>query len=138
MLSHTHVGVNDFDRALDFYSKIMGALGCPLKFLEPEKPWAGWKPPDADRPLLVMGKPENGEPAVPGNGQMVALLAPSREVVDYCYGVAIAAGARSEGQPGLRPQDHPSFYGAYFSRSGRQQDLCLLSHAKAVARGKTV
>ena len=82
MLSHTHVGVTDFDRA--FYSKIMDALGCPLKFLEPERPWAGWKPPDADRPLLVMGKPENGEPAMPGNGQMVALLAPSRAAVDHC------------------------------------------------------
>ena len=61
MLSHTHVGVNIFDRAFDFYSEIMDALGCPLKFLEPERPWAGWKPPDADGPLLVMGKPENGE-----------------------------------------------------------------------------
>ena len=82
MLSHTHVGVTDFDRA--FYSKIMDALGCPLKFLEPERRWSGWKPPDADRPLLVMGKPENGEPAMPGNGQMVALLAPSRAAVDHC------------------------------------------------------
>jgi catechol 2,3-dioxygenase-like lactoylglutathione lyase family enzyme len=137
MLSHTHVGVNDFDRAFDFYSKIMGALGCPLKFLEPERPWAGWKPPDADRPLLVMGKPENGAPAMPGNGQMVVLLAPSREAVDCCYGVAIAAGARPEGQPGLRPQYHPSFYGAYF-RDPEGNKICVCCRAKAVALGKTV
>jgi hypothetical protein len=74
-----------------------------------------------------MGKPENGEPAMPGNGQMVALVAPSREAVDYCYGVAIAARARSEGQPGLRPQYHPSFYGAYF-RDLEGNKICVCCH----------
>jgi hypothetical protein len=69
MLSHTHLGVNDFDRAFDFYSKIMGALGCPLKFFEPERPRAGWKPPDADRPLLVMENPRMASPPCPATGR---------------------------------------------------------------------
>ncbi len=128
MLSHVHLGVSDFDRAFDFYSKIMGVLNFPLKFIEPERPWAGWKPQSADRPLFLVGKPYNGKPAAPGNGQMAALLAADRGSVDECYAVAIAAGARPEGPPGLRPEYHENFYGAYF-RDPDGNKICVCCHA---------
>src|SRR4051812_50039303 len=76
MLSHVHVGITDFDRALAFYSGVMGELGFPLKFSEPTKPWAGWMPAAAGRPLFFIGAPHNGEGTEPGNGQKVTLLAP--------------------------------------------------------------
>lgn len=114
MLSHTHVGVSDFARAFAFYAEIMKALGNPLKFAEPDQNWAGWQPSDTERPLFLIGRPYDGEPAAPGNGQMVALLAPSRAAVDRCHAAALASGGSSEGAPGLRPHYHPHYYGAYF------------------------
>jgi catechol 2,3-dioxygenase-like lactoylglutathione lyase family enzyme len=115
MLSHTYVGVTDFERSFAFYSAVFRELNVMLKFCEHEQVWAGWRPIDSDRPLFLIGMPYNSQPATPGNGQMVTLLAPCREAVDRCYASAIAAGAQCEGRPGLRPHYHPNFYGAYFS-----------------------
>jgi len=127
VLSHVHVGVGDFQRAFAFYSGVMDALGFPLKFSEPAESWAGWKPANAARPLFLIGHPYNGEPAAPGNGQMVALLAPSRDAVEKCYTAAIAHGGRCEGPPGLRPHYHPDYYGAYF-RDPDGNKICVCCH----------
>ena len=125
MISHVFIGVSDFERALDFYSRVLGELGLVLKFSEPEKPWAGWMSPLAARPLLLIGAPYNGEAASPGNGQMVALLAPTREAVDRAYAVALANGASCEGAPGLRVHYHPDYYGAYFrDADGNKIGVC--------------
>lgn len=114
MLSHVHIGIKDFERALSFYQGVMNELGFALKFVEPEKPLAGWMQPGRERPLFLIGRRKNGKRATPGNGQMVALLAPNRNAVDRCYVKAIATGAQSEGPPGLRPHYHAHYYGAYF------------------------
>jgi catechol 2,3-dioxygenase-like lactoylglutathione lyase family enzyme len=127
MLSHVSIGVSDLDRALGFYTAVLDTLGLTLKFAEPEEGWAGWKHPAADRPLFVVGRPYNKEPATPGNGQMVALLAPDRAAVDRCYATALANGGRSEGAPGLRPHYHPNYYGAYF-RDPDGNKLCVCCH----------
>ena len=127
MFSHVHIGITDFERAFAFYSGVMDELGFTLKFSEPEKPWAGWMQPGQDRPLFLIGRPYNGKRAAPGNGQMVALLAPNRGAVDRCYASAIANGARSEGEPGLRPHYHPNYYGAYF-RDLDGNKLCVCCH----------
>ena len=82
MLSHVHIGVTDFDRAFAFYKGLMDELGFALKFVELERPWAGWMQPGRERPLFLIGRPYDGEQASPGNGQMVALLAPTRNAVD--------------------------------------------------------
>lgn len=127
MLSHVHIGVREFDKALAFYSAVLAELGWTLKFVERERPWAGWKPHDRDRPLFLIGAPYNGAMAQPGNGQMVALLATSREAVDRAYATALAQGASDDGGPGLRPEYHPDYYGAYV----RDQDgnkLCVCCH----------
>lgn len=132
MLSHVHIGVTDFNRTFAFYSAIMETLGCPLKFLEPDRPWAGWKPAHADRPLVLLGTPYDGEPAKPGNGQMVALLASTREVVNSCFAVAMTFVVSSEGPPGLRPHYHANYYGAYF-RDPDGNKLCVCCHDPAPA-----
>ena len=113
MISHIYFGVRGFDAAVAFYSAVLAELGWRLKFVEPERPWAGWKPMTGERPLILVGKPYNGEPAEPGNGQMVALLAPSRMAVDRFHAAALANGGVSVGDPGLRPEYHPNYYGAY-------------------------
>ncbi len=61
---------------------------------------------------------------------MVAFLAETRDVVDQAFAVAIANGAVSEGQPGLRPEYHPNYYGAYF-RDPEGNKLCVACHVPA-------
>jgi len=130
MLSHVHIGVTDFARAFAFYQGLMDELGFVLRFSEPEKPWAGWMRPGADRPLFLIGHPYDDQRATAGNGQMVALLARDRGAVDRCYARAIASGAEDEGKPGLRPRYHANYYGAYF-RDPDGNKLCVCCHDPA-------
>lgn len=128
MLSHVYIGITDYPRTFAFYSKVMKALGNPLRFEDPQKSWAGWQPPEAARPLFLIGLPFNGEPAAPGNGQMVALLAASRAAVDQCHAIALANGGMCEGPPGIRPHYHENYYGAYF-RDPDGNKICVCCHA---------
>jgi lactoylglutathione lyase len=58
---------------------------------------------------------------------MVAFLAASRAIVDSAHAVALAHGGRTEGPPGLRPQYHEHYYGAYF-RDPDGNKLCVACH----------
>ncbi len=127
MLSHVHIGVQDFERCFDFYSAVLPQLGWTLKFVEHDRPWAGWKPADRDRPLLLVGRPFNGETAAPGNGQMVARLPQPRKDADAFHAAAMAAGAKCEGPPGLRSEYHPDYYGAYV-RDPDGNKICACCH----------
>ena len=127
MLSHVFIGVNQFESALAFYQPLMAALGLDLKFRDHQHPWAGWKHPEHERPLFVIGRPFDGEPAAPGNGQMFALLACDRATVDRAHALALSLGAHCEGPPGLRPHYHAEYYGSYF-RDPEGNKLCLVCH----------
>ncbi|WP_176055085.1 MULTISPECIES: VOC family protein [Paraburkholderia] len=130
MLSHVFIGVNDFERAFAFYSAVLAELGLALKFREEDRPWAGWMKPGVARPLFLVGKPFDGAPAVAGNGQMIALLAADRATVDRAHATALAHGAACEGPPGLRPEYHANYYGAYF-RDLEGNKLCVCCHDAA-------
>lgn len=132
MLSHVCIGTNNFEAALAFYTTLMRRLGFPPKFIEPERPWAGWRRPGHQRPLFILGQPFDGAPATVGNGQMVALLAASHRAVDECHLLALRSGARDEGASGFRPEYHPHYYGSYF-RDPDGNKLCLCCHDPAGA-----
>lgn len=124
------VGVSDFERALAFYRPLLRALGVAWRFQEDSRPWAGWQSDPGPRPLFLIGRPHNGQAHQPGNGQMVAFLAGSRALVDQAHALALAHGGRCEGPPGLRPDYHPHYYGAYF-RDPDGNKLCVACHDPA-------
>lgn len=126
MFSHMTVGSNDLHASAVFYDAVLTILGHEKKFLDDH--WAGWKPVDADRPLFIVTTPYDGHSATTGNGQMVAFMAASRELVDRAYGAAISLGGQDEGAPGLRLQYHPAYYGAYL-RDPDGNKLCICCHA---------
>lgn len=131
MFSHIFVGVSDFDRALAFYNPLMSALGIKPRFCERERPWAGWQSSPGPRPLFLIGTPYDHESHGRGNGQMVAFLAESRARVDQAYAVALASGGTPEGAPGLRPEYHAHYYGAYF-RDPDGNKLCVACHSPPI------
>jgi len=130
MLSHIFVGVSDFDRALGFYRPLLTSLGIRERFCDAGRPWAGWESTPGPRPLFVIATPFNGDAPAPGNGTMVAFMAPTRRHVDETHALALALGGVSEGAPGLRPQYHPDYYGAYF-RDPDGNKLGVACHAAA-------
>ena len=127
MYSHINVGTSSIEKAVNFYDAVLMPLGISRKFIDNERGWAAWQNKDNDRPLFIVGLPVNDGPQSAGNGQMVAFLANSREQVDSCYGIAIRMGAMSEGCPGLRPENHPDYYGGYF-RDLDGNKICVCCH----------
>jgi catechol 2,3-dioxygenase-like lactoylglutathione lyase family enzyme len=127
MLSHVFIGVNDFERALAFYQPLMELLGYPQRFVDRERPWAGWQSVPGPRPLLLIGAPHDRAAASAGNGQMIALLAATREQVTAAHALALQYGGRCAGPPGLRPEYHSNYFGAYF-RDPDGNKLCVVCH----------
>ena len=127
MISHVTIGTDDIDRAAGFYAPIMAALGLKRVPMERSAPFVMWTGQESFRPLIALARPENGKPHHPGNGQMLALLAPDRAAVDRVHKLAMEGGGRDEGAPGLRPHYHPDYYGAYF-RDLDGNKLCIVCH----------
>ena len=127
MFSHIFIGVSDFDRAYTFYTAVAQELGLRQRFCEPDVPWAGWQSADSVRPLLLIGKPFDGQAHHPGNGHMTAFMLPTRAQVDAVYQTALAHGGVCEGPPGPRPHYHAHYYGAYF-RDTEGNKLAVACH----------
>ena len=125
MFSHVTVGVGSLERALAFYEPLMAELGLVSRFRETH--WAGWMQPGLDRPLFIVTRPHDGQPATSGNGQMVAFVAATRGSVDRFHELAMRQGGVSEGLPEVRPQYHASYYGAYV-RDLDGNKLCACCH----------
>lgn len=128
MLSHVTLGCGDFDVALAFWTPVMARLGARHRFTDHSRPWAGWQPADADRPLFIVTSPFDGAPAQPGNGTMVAFLAPDRATVRAVHALALTLGGTCEGPPGPRPEYHAAYYGAYL-RDPALNKVAIACHA---------
>jgi catechol 2,3-dioxygenase-like lactoylglutathione lyase family enzyme len=104
VIDHVAILVGDLERSKAFYAEALGPLGYEL-VMEFDGRAAG---------LAAQGKPDfwlyRGS-AAPGTH--VAFPAPDRSMVDAFHGAALAAGGTDNGQPGLRPHYHESYYGAY-------------------------
>jgi len=112
MLSHITLGTNDFDRALNFYDKVLAPLGIKRAWTQAEYGFAKYEGADGATPLFIC-KPFDGNPATHGNGTHIAFAAPNHAAVDAFHAAAMAEGGKDEGAPGPRPQYHEHYYGAY-------------------------
>jgi catechol 2,3-dioxygenase-like lactoylglutathione lyase family enzyme len=120
MIDHLGIPVSDIARATEFYLKALRPLGYGIVMqVSAEEtghgPAVGFGPPGPESDFQS-GKPSFwiGEEPTPGGSHVhVAFLAPSRASVDAFYEAALAAGAKDNGPPGLRPQYHANYYGAF-------------------------
>jgi predicted lactoylglutathione lyase len=108
MIGYVTLGTNDLPRAAKFYDALLGEIGGK-RFMEFET-FIAWSA-GQDQPGIGLTKPYDGNPATVGNGVMVALQMPNKEMVDKIYAKAIALGAKDEGPAGPRGD---GFYAGYF------------------------
>ena len=108
MIGYTCVGTNDLDKAVGFYSELLGLLGAQEVFKMDRGVGWGVAP---DKPMFSVMRPFDGQKANVGNGAMVALAAADTAQVQALYAKALALGGKDEGAPGDRGG---GFYGAYF------------------------
>lgn len=105
MLDHVSLKVGDFGRSKAFYDAALKPLGVTL-LMGDGQAYGGY---GAD------GKPDFwiGLGGTPSLGTHVAFTAQDRATVDAFHRAALAAGGRDNGGPGLRPEYHPNYYGAF-------------------------
>jgi catechol 2,3-dioxygenase-like lactoylglutathione lyase family enzyme len=107
MIDHLGLTVADYERSKAFYAQALAPLGYAVIMEVTEVgPWLG---------LGVGGKPDFwlGHGAATAPRLHVAFRAQDRATVRAFYEVAIKAGAKDNGPPGLRPEYHPNYYGAF-------------------------
>jgi catechol 2,3-dioxygenase-like lactoylglutathione lyase family enzyme len=112
MIDHMGISVSDYPAAKAFYDVVMPAIGG-ARLMEVTAEETGGTYEGA-------GYGKDGKPyfwigtggALQGRLH-VAFVAENRAAVDAFYEAAMAAGARNNGPPGLRPHYHPNYYGAF-------------------------
>jgi catechol 2,3-dioxygenase-like lactoylglutathione lyase family enzyme len=111
MIDHTGVAVSDFNRSKAFYSAALAPIGYSMLAEFPAEVTghsavAGFGAPPKPDFWINSGAPNT--PPV-----HVAFQVARRAMVDAFYAAALQAGGKDNGAPGLRPQYHPDYYGAF-------------------------
>ncbi len=102
-IDHLGISAADLGKSRAFYGAALAPLGMAVIMEGPE--FAGIGAP---------GKPEFWLSAGDGAGPIhVAFRAADRAQVRAFHAAAIAAGGTDNGAPGLRPQYHVNYYGAF-------------------------
>jgi catechol 2,3-dioxygenase-like lactoylglutathione lyase family enzyme len=112
MIDHISLRVRDIARARAFYDAVLAPLGYQRLYDYPDA--SGYGPP-RPHPLKEQALPfwlgqDEGAAALSGH---LCFTAPSRAAVDAFHRAALAAGGRDDGEPGLRPQYHATYYAAF-------------------------
>jgi len=109
-IGYVTIGTNDLARSRKFYDAVMPHLGGTLDFDFGDIACC-YKFDDGR--MVWVTTPENGKPALAGNGIMPGFACASEEAVQAAHAAALAHGGTDEGAPGPRPQYGPDFFGAY-------------------------
>jgi catechol 2,3-dioxygenase-like lactoylglutathione lyase family enzyme len=125
LLDHVSIGVPNLDTARPFYDSIMQALGATKVYDRADALGYGERCTSSDTQstcLAVYLDPARIEP----NKRHWCFKAASRVQVDAFYAAGLASGGRPNGDPGLRPDYHGSYYGAFlFDPAGnRVEAVC--------------
>lgn len=112
MIDHIGLAVSDLDVSRRFYEAALTPLGYEV-LMEVTEEMTGGKGAH-----LGMGRDGIhsfwiGTHQAASKGVHVAFAALDRASVDAFYKAAIAAGGKDNGGPGLRPEYHPNYYGAF-------------------------
>ena len=104
MLDHVSLPVSKLEQSKRFYEEALSPLGYEL-IMEHHISGAGFG--ESAKPDFWIRQGEVGAAV------HVAFASEDRATVDAFHEAAMAAGGRDNGGPGLRPEYHPSYYGAF-------------------------
>ena len=104
MFDHLGFNVADFEKSKTFYVAALAPLGIHVV-----NEGTGW---------AMLGKDGKGQLwigafGVAPKGIHLAFVASNRQLVRDFYEAALNAGGKNNGAPGLRPQYHANYYGAF-------------------------
>ncbi len=110
ILDHIGFAVSDYSASRAFYEKALAPLGITVVMEVTPEMTGG-----ASFCGFGDGKPDFwiGTGTALGAPLHVAFAAKNRALVDAFYEAAMAAGGKDNGAPGLRPQYHENYYGAF-------------------------
>ncbi|MCY4752793.1 VOC family protein [Pelomonas aquatica] len=111
MIDHLSLTVGDYAKSKAFYLAALAPTGHSRLVELPaaaagQSPSAGFCHADGSDLWIRQGRPI--QPPV-----HIAFRVPTRAAVDGFHKAALAAGGTDNGPPGLRPNYHPSYYGAF-------------------------
>lgn len=114
MLDHLGIYASDFDRSKLFYRVVLGAIGYKALHEMTARdtgsvPMIGF---GADRADFWLGGSSGARPVTCGSLH-IAFRVKDRATVNAFYQAALKLGGRDNGAPGLRPEYHPDYYGAF-------------------------
>jgi catechol 2,3-dioxygenase-like lactoylglutathione lyase family enzyme len=112
MLDHVSVGVTDIDRSRRFYDAALRPLGLVriVDFGDNRGSDYGAAPGALGVEFTITRETTVNAPAP---GAHVCFRAPDRAAVEAFHAIALATGGRDDGKPGLRPQYHADYFGAF-------------------------
>ena len=124
MIAFIMIGTNDLESSTKFYDIVLNELNITKSFIGER--YVGYSNKDNPKEIKIyITIPYNKEPAISGNGNMIALMAKTRDEVNRFHKVALENGAMNEGYPGQRPPDSDDYYAYIRDLSGNK--ICVQS-----------
>jgi catechol 2,3-dioxygenase-like lactoylglutathione lyase family enzyme len=103
MIDHISLSVADLQKTREFYLKVFEPL--EFKVWVDEKEYVGFG--TQERPHFWINQGDRKHHV------HIAFPAKNRKTVDAFYDIALKNGAVDNGKPGLRPEYHENYYGAF-------------------------
>jgi catechol 2,3-dioxygenase-like lactoylglutathione lyase family enzyme len=110
MIDHVSIAVRDLKASARFYEALLAPLG--MTRLREKSATVGFGKTYAE---FWLNERAQHKPMSDDSGVHICLRAPDIKAVDAFHAAALAAGAKSDGPPGVRP-DYSSHYYAAFVR----------------------
>jgi catechol 2,3-dioxygenase-like lactoylglutathione lyase family enzyme len=108
MIDHVSIAVRDLKASARFYQALLAPLGMTRVRESPKSIGFGKSYPE-----FWINERTGLKPLGADSGAHICLRAPDTKAIDAFHAAAVAAGAHSDGAPGMRHEYSPHYYAAF-------------------------